>query len=542
MLEHARIGTRIAVGFGVLLLGAGAAFGAAVWLGLASQTKTELAGREMTDRVSQVQRMQIAQLNALTVVRSAALMTNGRSVKQEMLKYDAAIKSLQGEEAAYAARTKDPQAQALLKQSIDLRKSAEPVIAEAIEHVIALSGEEGARVLTAKLTPIQVKWTEQLRLLGERDKVLADDQLKQINREGMNQVLLVAGGLTVTLALGAFFAFRITRSVTTKLQRAVDAARSVAAGDLAVDIQVSGADEASEVLRSLTVMAERLSAMVAEVRDSAGFIHGASAELSAGNLDLSSRTEHQAAVVEETSASLIELVKTVNDSAVHADEAQGLAQRASATAKQAGQSMGKVAETMSKLSASSHRIRDIIGVIDAIAFQTNVLALNAAVEAARAGDHGKGFAVVASEVRSLSQNVVKAADEVRGLIGESVSRIEAGSSQVVGMSTTMKSMVELSEEVKSLLQQIASASSTQQTSLNEVNDAVREVDHMTQKNAALVEQVSAAAQSLEQRTQTLTALVGQFKIREQSARADDLALDDAVRGAEAGRELEVHEI
>ena len=512
MLKNQRIGTRIGIGFGALLVGAAAAFGAAVWVGLHGQRQGQAANAEMADRVAAVQNLQVAQLEAVSSVRNAGLMTNSRAVKTEMTTYKKALQRLQEGEQTFAQRSLDDTSRSLLNQSSTLRQSAEPIINEAIEHVLALAGEEGAKVLSQKLTPIQSQWLEQLRLLEAHEKEVGQAHVDNMMRSNARQLGVLALLLVGILGCGAGFAVWLTRSVTTQLRKAVSISQQVAAGNLQIQIEAQGQDETANLLRALKTMVEQLSSMVRSVRDSSQTISSAAQEISQGNLDLSMRTERQAATLEQTSASLSELAEAVSHSTVHTDSARELAERTATTANLAGSAMGQVASTMSRISDSSKRIGDIIGVIDGIAFQTNILALNAAVEAARAGEQGRGFAVVAGEVRALAQRVTSAASEVRTLITESVVRVDDGSQQVAGMEDTMKHLVNCANQVKGLLEEIAQAASAQHQRISEVNTAVSDIDGVTQQNAALVEEVAAAAQSLVAQTDVLSGLVGRFDV------------------------------
>jgi len=388
------------IGIGFLLLTVLLAFGAAVWTGLDAHARAKDALRSMTDRVATVQSMQTSQLEAVSSVRYAALMTNGRTVRTEMLTYGDAMKRLRADEAAFAAHSLDAESRTLLERSIELRKAAEPIASEAIEHVLALSGEEGAKVLAIKLKPIQAQWVEQLRSLEAREKALAASEVESIEDDNRRQIAVLAVALTCVVLAAAVGAALFSRSVTRHLRRALDVSEKMAAGDLIVEIDNCGRDETAAVLRSLHSMAAQLSAMVKAVRESAKSVGDSSRDIDGRNKDLSLRTEKQAAALEQTSAALAGLAATLNESTENTEHARALAEHTASSAGQAGQAAGAVVVTMSRISQASQRVSEIIGVIDGIAFQTNILALNAAVEAARAGDQGKGFGVVAGEVRA----------------------------------------------------------------------------------------------------------------------------------------------
>lgn len=328
-------------------------------------------------------------------------------------------------------------------------------------------------------------------------------------------VLWILAGVTLAAVLvGIGSALFITQSITRPLNIAVDLATAVADGDLTREIEVTGSDELAVLLHALVRMNEGLSIIIGEVQQGADSISTASAEIAQGNMDLSSRTESQASSLEETAASVEEMATTVNTSAENARQASDLASKASEVAVRGGDAVGQVVETMNGIQESSRKIVDIIGVIDGIAFQTNILALNAAVEAARAGEQGRGFAVVASEVRNLAQRSAEAAREIKGLIGNSVEKVDAGSTLVNNAGRTMTEVVEQVRRVASLISEITVSSSDQSSGIGQINAAVGQLDQTTQQNAALVEQMASAADSMRSQAERLTASVARFRIND----------------------------
>ena len=318
--------------------------------------------------------------------------------------------------------------------------------------------------------------------------------------------------IVISVAMGAFLAWAITRSITHPVKEALVLAEAVAAGDLTSRIHSESKDELGQLLRAMMGMSESLVKVVSNVRSGSEGVATASSEIAQGNHDLSSRTESQASSLEETAASMEELSATVKQNADSARQANQLAMSASTVATQGGQVVGKVVETMKGISESSRKISDIISVIDGIAFQTNILALNAAVEAARAGEQGRGFAVVASEVRSLAGRSAEAAKEIKMLINASVERVEQGTALVDQAGTTMTEVVSSIKRVTDLMGEISAASNEQAAGVGQVGEAVQQMDQVTQQNAALVEQMAAAASSLRTQADELVQVVAVFQL------------------------------
>ena len=333
------------------------------------------------------------------------------------------------------------------------------------------------------------------------------------------QALMVSGSvIVIAVLMGAVLAVAVTRSITQPLSTGVAVAEAVAQGDLTSKFDIQGRDEPADLLRALQHMNDRLVDIVGQVRLSSDSIATGSAEIATGNADLSQRTEQQASNLEETAASMEELNSTVKTNADTALQANRLASEATHAAEQGGAVVGRVVATMQDISASSKKISDIIGVIDGIAFQTNILALNAAVEAARAGEQGRGFAVVASEVRSLASRSAEAAKEIKTLIGASVEKVEVGTTLVDEAGQSMEGIVNQVKRVSLLINEISSASMEQSSGISQIGDAVNQLDQVTQQNAALVEESAAAADSLKNQSQRLAELVSVFKIDGQPSR------------------------
>ncbi|MEB0134021.1 methyl-accepting chemotaxis protein [Actimicrobium sp. CCC2.4] len=382
-----------------------------------------------------------------------------------------------------------------------------------LRQAMAFNSEEAIKVINGSIDPINRRTLVEINKLVElqqnatrqvmADAVIGDTRLLQLQ--------LLSGA--IALAIGVLLAWLITRSITAPLQQAVMIARRVADGELdSGHVSLTGRDEITDLLQALQAMSSNLLRIVAQVRSGTETIGVASREIASGNADLSSRTESQASSLEQTASSMEALTGTVRQNANNAQQANELVMSASTVARRGGTVVGQVVSTMSSITDSSRKIVDIIGVIDGIAFQTNILALNAAVEAARAGEQGRGFAVVASEVRSLAQRSAAAAKEIKSLIGDSVGKVEAGSRLADEAGRTMQDIVSSVQHVASIMGEITAASQEQSAGIAEVNQAIAQMDEMTQQNSALVEQASAAAESMQQQAVVLLEAVAQFKL------------------------------
>ena len=352
--------------------------------------------------------------------------------------------------------------------------------------------------------------TAMRRLEDARETLSASEQ--RIN-------LLLAAAVIVAVIVTAILAVVTTRTITRPIHAAVGVAEALAAGDLTHRVEVRSKDEFGQLMGSLKRTVEQLNGIARQIKTASDEVGTAAQEIAQGHADLSSRTEEQASSLEQTAASMEEMTATVSQNAENAKKASQHASAASDVAARGGEAVGAVVSTMSGISASSKKIADIIGVIDGIAFQTNILALNAAVEAARAGEQGRGFAVVASEVRSLAQRSAAAAKEIRQLISDSVGRIDAGSKQVAEAGKTMGEIVESVKRVNGLIAEISAASQEQSQSLTQVSDTVQQLEKVTQQNAAMVEEATAASASLEEQAGALTRAVGSFKLADARAAA-----------------------
>ena len=372
--------------------------------------------------------------------------------------------------------------------------------------------EEASQYLTEQLRPVLADLKKAVNEQIEVQKSISADRAAEAQRTYESTSRLMWGLGAIALALAAFVAWWMTRSITGPVRRALEVANTVASGDLTSRIEVTTRDEAGQLLLALKTMNENLARTVGTVRSGTETITVAASEVAAGSQDLSSRTEQQASSLEETASSMEELTSTVKQNADNARQANVLAEAASQVAARGGAVIGEVVGTMGAISASAGKINDIIGVIDGIAFQTNILALNAAVEAARAGEQGRGFAVVATEVRNLAQRSAAAAKEIKGLIGDSTEKVANGSMLVAEAGATMEEIVNSVRRVTDIMAEISSASAEQTAGIEQVNGAVVEMDHVTQQNAALVEEAAAAAEAMKEQAARLTEAMAVFRI------------------------------
>ncbi|MCL6374390.1 methyl-accepting chemotaxis protein [Pectobacterium versatile] len=341
---------------------------------------------------------------------------------------------------------------------------------------------------------------------------LLNDQLAASQEDIRSATLQMIIAALITLLLGLLISWFISRQITTPLGNTLSMAEKIATGDLTMSINTTRKDELGQLMSAMSKMNDNLHNMIDDIRVGVSQISNASSEIVAGNTDLSSRTEQQAAAVEQTAASMEQLTATVKQNADNAHHANKLAISASQTAKQGGEQVNNVVQTMTAIESSSKRIAEITSVINSIAFQTNILALNAAVEAARAGEQGRGFAVVASEVRSLAQRSSQAAKEIEGLISESVTQVSRGATLVGNAGKTMNDIVISITQVHDIMGEIATASDEQSRGISQVSQAIVEMDSTTQQNAALVQQSSAAADSLEEQARLLKQAVSVFRL------------------------------
>ena len=513
-LGNFKIGTRLSGGFAAILLllclmGAAAYFQATKIYGATEEITDNWLPSVQTlgDARGQANSARRASLRSVLEVTAAGKQAQ-RAQREDALNkmtdimraYEKLVSS--PEEAQLYEKIKAAWAAYLVvdKQLMELSEAGESRFAEARTLSIGEAANTFATVTEVISTTVELN-----RAGAATARTEAQNTYKQA-------VVMASVLVLVALALGVGIAIVLTRSITTPLGQAVAVADRVAGGDLSGQISVDSKDEMGLLLGALQRMQHSLVQTVATVRTNAQGVASASAQIAAGNHDLSGRTEEQASALEETAASMEELSSTVRQNADNARQANQMAVNASTVAAQGGEIVAEVVETMKSINESSHKISDIIGVIDGIAFQTNILALNAAVEAARAGEQGRGFAVVAGEVRALAGRSADAAKEIKQLISTSVERVGQGTLQVDKAGTTMNEVVAAIRRVTDIMGEISAASTEQSQGVAQVGDAVTQMDQTTQQNAALVEEMAAAASSLNNQAQSLVETVAVFKL------------------------------
>jgi methyl-accepting chemotaxis protein len=405
----------------------------------------------------------------------------------------------------------------LLKQVVAGRKPHAETVNRTLEAIRAGKREVAAKVLLDEVRPRQIDYFKTLNAFAEYQIELTNQAAQRAASEYRSARVLGIGFGAFAVLIALLAGVGITRSITRPVGEAVRVADRLAKGDLTQTIEVQSRDEIGQLMSALKGTVEQLAVIAYGIKESTDLVGTASREISQGNTNLSSRTEEQASNLEETASSMEELTTAVKQNTENAKQANQLAQGASEVAQKGGEVVKQVVDTMDGISGSSRKIADITGIIDGIAFQTNILALNAAVEAARAGEQGRGFAVVASEVRSLAQRSAAAAKEIKALIEDSVAKVDSGSKLASEAGRTMDEVVTSVKRVTDIMGEIMAASREQSSGIEEVNRAVVQMDQVTQQNAALVEQVAAAAESLEGQAEGLARAVSVFKLREVDA-------------------------
>ena len=511
-LRKLKIGTRLGVGFALILLGI-------VVVMLFVNAMNSANRKDVEENLSLASRKQ-----ALANSMKSSLYEAGIAMRNIGIQSDVA--EMQKEEAKVRAQRKayddakdkisllglTDEEKSILNDVAKLDKESEQPFKNAVGQALAFNGEGAVKIITSVLEPLSTKSIAAINKLVELQDAKSKSVFESSAQTSAKLTYSLYFILLCALGVGAFFAWILTNSITKPLSEALELAETVASGDLRSQVIVEGSDEVSSLLAALKNMNDSLASTVGQVRTGTETITVASQEIASGNADLSSRTESQASSLEETASSMEELTSTVRQNADNARQANQLVVSASSVAVKGGAVVGQVVSTMGSIKESSRKIVDIIGVIDGIAFQTNILALNAAVEAARAGEQGRGFAVVAAEVRNLAQRSASAAKEIKSLIGDSVDKVDQGSRLVDEAGKTMDEIVTSVQHVADIMSEITAASQEQSAGIEQVNLAITQMDEMTQQNAALVEQAAAAAESMEEQAIALGQAVSVFKL------------------------------
>jgi methyl-accepting chemotaxis protein len=516
-IGNLKIGTRLGAGFAIVLL----LLAAVAAVGISRMALMEGRMEEIT-KINDVEAklattMRVTVFDRAIALRNLALMTEESDMAPEAARVqEQATKYAEAEEKlskmfATLPGTNEAEKAALIRIREE-EAAARPLISKAMQLGLANKAEEATRVLIKELRPVQKKWLQALGDLIAIEATQNEQAIAEAEKSYANARTLMLSLTGFAILLGTLIAWLITRGITGPINIAVKVAQTVAAGDLTSRVDVKTTDETGQLLQALKDMNASLIKIVGEVRVGTDTIATASSQIAAGNLDLSSRTEEQASSLEETASSMEEMTSTVKQNADNARQANQLAASASEIAFKGGAVVAQVVDTMSSINESSKKIVDIIGVIDGIAFQTNILALNAAVEAARAGEQGRGFAVVASEVRNLAQRSAAAAKEIKGLIGDSVAKVDTGSRLVEQAGVTMDEIVNSVKRVTDIMGEITSASQEQTSGIEQINQAISQMDQVTQQNAALVEEAAAAAESLQEQAGSLAQAVSVFRL------------------------------
>jgi methyl-accepting chemotaxis protein len=513
LFKNLRIGHRLAAGF-ALIIGLVIAMAA---LGVdridAVDHSTELIVHDRYVKVALSNTIEHELNKQARNLRNALITSDKHEVDDDLAQVEASAKEIVHSLEKLQAIVYTEKGKQQLGVIVQARSSYLEAQGELIKMIRAGQIDAGREFLFKQLRPQQLPYMNAVEAMTELQAKGMEEFAVEAAAQTRSAKVWMAAIAGAAVLLAATIGFVLTRSITRPIGEAVKVAQTVAAGDLSSQIDVVSRDETGQLLAALKAMNDSLLGVVGTVRESSDSIATGTRQIATGNADLSQRTEEQASNLQQTAASMEQLTETVKQNADVAKQATQLAGSASDAAVRGGAAVSQVVETMEEISASSKKISDIIGVIDGIAFQTNILALNAAVEAARAGEQGRGFAVVAAEVRSLAQRSAGAAKEIKGLIGDSVTKVETGSRLVSDAGETMDDIVAQVKRVSDLLGEMGAAAHEQTIGIDQVNGAVTQLDQVTQQNAALVEESAAAAASLDEQAKRLVQAVSAFRLR-----------------------------
>ncbi|MBV8622848.1 MAG: MCP four helix bundle domain-containing protein [Herbaspirillum sp.] len=533
MIQHLKIGSRLALGFCLILLLATAILLIGLWRMAELESSSEYVIDKKVAAMTTAMSMREAGSELALALRKVVTPTDAAEGKAEDEHLGKILQAYGRYEKEITALASSGRGKELLGATSGESKKLFPIVENIRQQVASNNYFDAAQLLKSDFLPAHEKWMGSVAALAtfQQDDMKAAHAQAQDSYRKAQIGMLVMG--VITLGLGFFLTFVITRSIVNPLKRAGGIAATISSGDLTQEFHDQGRDEAATLVNALGAMQANLASTLNEVKESAAVIAVASHEIARGNVDLSNRTESQASSLEETASSMEQLTSTVQQNAENARQANQLVVSASDYATKGGRVVGDVVATMGSIKESSSKIVDIIGVIDGIAFQTNILALNAAVEAARAGEQGRGFAVVASEVRSLAQRSATAAKEIKQLISDSVEKVDAGGKLVDEAGATMSEIVTSVKHVADIMGEITAASQEQSAGIAEVNNAIAQIDEITQQNAALVEQAAAAAESLQEQSDVLARAVAVFRLRTAQAAAPVSPVQPVIKVAAA---------
>jgi len=506
------IGTRLALGFLLLLLLLALLAGIGLWrIQGSSAMAEEVIGRRLAIERAITEWRRATALNAVRTIAAGKIDDPyvRHDIEKAMEETAADIQRLQEQ---LSEQLTDPGALALFQTVLERRAEYLDKRNKAFQARVMGDYRAANEFFETELEKLLDAYTASVNDLLLYERKLIDTRAAELDANNDTGMRMLIGLSVAALLAGLLMAYAITRSITGPMRRAVALAATGSSRDLTAAIDVQGSDETSSLLQALKQMNGNLQDVVRDVRGGAESIASAASQIAAGNVDLSSRTEEQASSLAETAATMEQLTTTVKQNADHAEVASGLADTAVQVAVKSGEVVSRVVDTVGAINESSKLVVDIINVIDTIAFQTNILALNAAVEAARAGEQGRGFAVVASEVRALAQRSASAAREIKDLIDTSVARAAEGNRLASEAGDRMNETVASIRRVTDIMNEITVASREQSVGIEQVNQAVSQMDQVTQQNAALVEEAAAAAASLQEQSSRLAGLVATFKL------------------------------